>query len=392
MRVVVTGDNGEQTSVPSTTVGPIDAAPPVSVVASRPISGTAGAGHTLTAGDGTWSGTARSTSLPVAALRRRWRQLRRHRRRHRQHLRPHRHRRRPRDPRRGHRHQRRGRRHAPSPRRPPPSLPAPPVNTTQPPAPTGTAHRRRHADRRPRHVDRRRPDHLHVPVAALRRRRHDCADIAGATDEPTRRPAPTSATRSWSSSPPRTPAARRPASAPSTPGAAAPPANATPPSVSGDPSDGGTLTVDPGTWTGTPPDLEYQWQRCDADGTDCVDISGATTTPTRSAPTTSATRSPSWSPPPTTAASRARPHRAATPAVGPRRAHDTAAPAITGTVELGQTLTADTAPGAAPRRSTSPTSGSAATPTAPTASTSPAPTTTRTRWATTTRATPSWSS
>ena len=54
------------------------------------------------------------------------------------------------------------------------------------------------------------------------------------------------------------------------------PANVTPPSISGDPVDGETLTADPGTWTGTQPiDFDYQWQRCDADGTDCVDIVGA---------------------------------------------------------------------------------------------------------------------
>ena len=111
MRVIVTGDNGEQTSVPSTTVGPIDAAPPVSVTVPA-ISGTAGAGHTLTAGDGTWSGThpldytyqwqrcdadgsnctdiagATDSTYDLTGTRRR-----------------------PRDPRGGHRHQRRRRRH-----------------------------------------------------------------------------------------------------------------------------------------------------------------------------------------------------------------------------------------------------------------------------------------
>lgn len=58
--------------------------------------------------------------------------------------------------------------------------------------------------------------------------------------------------------------------------AAAPPVNTVVPSISGDTEVGSTLTADKGTWTGAPPpDLTYQWQRCDADGTNCVDISGA---------------------------------------------------------------------------------------------------------------------
>ena len=37
------------------------------------------------------------------------------------------------------------------------------------------------------------------------------------------------------------------------------------------------LTADPGTWTGTGPlTMEYQWQRCDFYGNNCVDIAGAT--------------------------------------------------------------------------------------------------------------------
>ena len=88
----------------------------------------------------------------------------------------------------------------------------------------------------------------------------------------------TPATRSWSWSPRRTRAARapRPPRRP-TPISAAPPVSLTPPSVSGDPVDGGTLTVDPGTYSGTGPiDYEYEWQRCNADGTNCVEIAGET--------------------------------------------------------------------------------------------------------------------
>ncbi|HYM59023.1 MAG TPA: hypothetical protein VES79_13755 [Solirubrobacteraceae bacterium] len=55
------------------------------------------------------------------------------------------------------------------------------------------------------------------------------------------------------------------------------PANTGTPTIAGAPTDGEILTADPGTWTSTDPiDFEYQWQRCDADGSNCVDIDGAT--------------------------------------------------------------------------------------------------------------------
>ncbi|HSD80309.1 MAG TPA: hypothetical protein VLB47_06590, partial [Solirubrobacteraceae bacterium] len=49
------------------------------------------------------------------------------------------------------------------------------------------------------------------------------------------------------------------------------------PAVDGSPVDGGTLSATPGLWTGNPaPSFAYQWQRCAADGTGCLDVDGAT--------------------------------------------------------------------------------------------------------------------
>ncbi len=56
-----------------------------------------------------------------------------------------------------------------------------------------------------------------------------------------------------------------------------PPSNLTVPVVSGIARDGETLTTTLGTWDGTwPLDYEFQWQRCDAAGLNCIDIPGAT--------------------------------------------------------------------------------------------------------------------
>jgi hypothetical protein len=54
-----------------------------------------------------------------------------------------------------------------------------------------------------------------------------------------------------------------------------PPANSTPPSVSGTPQAGQTLTASPGSWAGSPTSYAYQWQDCDASGANCTAISGA---------------------------------------------------------------------------------------------------------------------
>jgi ribosomal protein S14 len=54
------------------------------------------------------------------------------------------------------------------------------------------------------------------------------------------------------------------------------PANSVRPAVSGTAVIGGTLTVSNGSWSPTPSSFTRQWQRCDSDGTSCVNISGAT--------------------------------------------------------------------------------------------------------------------
>ena len=58
---------------------------------------------------------------------------------------------------------------------------------------------------------------------------------------------------------------------------AAPPANTSPPTVSGTPVEGQTLTGGPGAWSGTPPiATSYTWRRCDAAGLNCITIPDAT--------------------------------------------------------------------------------------------------------------------
>lgn len=59
--------------------------------------------------------------------------------------------------------------------------------------------------------------------------------------------------------------------------AVTPPTNVSPPTISGTPQSGQTLTVQgAGTWTGSPSAFAFRWMRCDAAGGACADVPGAT--------------------------------------------------------------------------------------------------------------------
>lgn len=57
---------------------------------------------------------------------------------------------------------------------------------------------------------------------------------------------------------------------------AAAPTNTTPPSISGTPKAGSTLTANDGSWSNSPTSFTYQWQRCASDGRACGDITAGT--------------------------------------------------------------------------------------------------------------------
>ena len=55
------------------------------------------------------------------------------------------------------------------------------------------------------------------------------------------------------------------------------PVNTQIPSIIGAPQSSKTVSADPGTWTGAPTSITYQWQRCDAAGANCVAVGNAKT-------------------------------------------------------------------------------------------------------------------
>src|SRR5262249_7867229 len=54
--------------------------------------------------------------------------------------------------------------------------------------------------------------------------------------------------------------------------AAAPPANTAPPTISGTPAEGATLTGTNGSWTHGPTSYAFVWFRCDRNGNGCASI------------------------------------------------------------------------------------------------------------------------
>lgn len=63
----------------------------------------------------------------------------------------------------------------------------------------------------------------------------------------------------------------------STAPAAAAPTPTSPPTIAGTDVAGQTLSAQAGKWKGSPTSFAYQWRRCDAGGTTCVPIAGAST-------------------------------------------------------------------------------------------------------------------
>jgi hypothetical protein len=58
--------------------------------------------------------------------------------------------------------------------------------------------------------------------------------------------------------------------------ASAAPQNTARPSITGDARVGEELTAEEGSWTNSPTAYAYEWHRCDADGTGCLAVAGAT--------------------------------------------------------------------------------------------------------------------
>ncbi len=120
------------------------------------------------------------------------------------------------------------------------------------------------------------------------------------------------------------------------------PVNTATPTISGTPQENQTLTADKGTWTGSPTSYAYSWSRCDQNGNACSAISGATSQTYQLASadvghTLRVTVAAANSDGPAQATSA--PTAVVSSASAPG---NTSPPSISGTVQVGSTLTAGT--------------------------------------------------
>jgi acid phosphatase type 7 len=119
------------------------------------------------------------------------------------------------------------------------------------------------------------------------------------------------------------------------------PTNTAAPTISGSAQDGQTLTADPGTWSGTPPlSYAYQWRRCNSSGNSCTDIAGTSaSTYTLVAADVGATLRVAVTA--SNAAGSSTASSASTASVSAAPPVNTSVPTISGTTQVGLTLTAD---------------------------------------------------
>jgi len=131
---------------------------------------------------------------------------------------------------------------------------------------------------------------------------------------------------------------------PTEPPPPAPPKNTALPTVSGSAVEGQTLSASKGTWTGSPTSYVYQWEDCNSSGASCSNISGATTSSyklvaadvghTLRAVVTASNAGGSK------AASSAATATVTAPAPPPAAPKNTTLPSVSGTPQVGQTLSA----------------------------------------------------
>jgi hypothetical protein len=121
------------------------------------------------------------------------------------------------------------------------------------------------------------------------------------------------------------------------------PTNTGAPTVSGAPQQDQTLTADPGSWSGTQPiTYAYQWRRCDTSGGNCSDIAAATAqTYTLTSADVGSTIRAAVTASNTAGSSTAVSSPTSTVTAVSSAPANTARPTISGTPQVGQTLTAD---------------------------------------------------